>query len=233
MTLHQRMIVKRDNLTEIDFVSSPPGPLREGECDAQITLLALTANNVTYAVAREELGYWDFFPVERPGWGCVPSWGFANITDSRASGVESGRRIYGYFPYASHLRLRVGSVNQSGFMDVSPHRADKADMYNRYDFVDQDASYQLRDEALISLFRPLFTTSFLIDDHLRLRSELELNQIVISSASSKTAMALAFLARSRADRVNLIGLTSQSNSGFVESLNVYDQVLVYDDVKSN
>jgi len=66
-------------------------------------------------------------------------------------------------------------------------------------------------------------------DHPRRRLGAE--AVVLSSASSKTAIALAFLlARRRQGRV--IGLTSPRNAAFVESLGFYDRVLAYDEVPS-
>src|SRR3546814_17500247 len=53
--------------------------------------------------------------------------------------------------------------------------------------------------------------------------------ILLSSASSKTAFALAWcLHRRRA--VEVIGLTSPGNRGFVEGLGCYDRVSLYDGI---
>ncbi len=57
------------------------------------------------------------------------------------------------------------------------------------------------------LLRPLFFTSFLIDDQLADEGLTERGPIVISSASSKTAIAAAFLLAQR-QGVELVGLTS-------------------------
>ena len=57
------------------------------------------------------------------------------------------------------------------------------------------------------LLRPLFFTSFLLDDQLADDGLVERGPIVISSASSKTALAAAFLLTQR-DGVEVIGLTS-------------------------
>jgi hypothetical protein len=55
--------------------------------------------------------------------------------------------------------------------------------------------------------------------------------VVVSSASSKTAYCLAFLLKQRG--VPVVGLTSTSNVDFVGSLNVYDQVVLYDQIASD
>ena len=56
-------------------------------------------------------------------------------------------------------------------------------------------------------------------------------QYLITSASSKTSIALAFTIRARGERPS-IGLTSEANRDFVESLGCYDQVITYNEVQS-
>lgn len=75
----------------------------------------------------------------------------------------------------------------------------------------------------LSLLRPLLMTSFLLDDQL---SETPLKTLVLSSASSKTAMGLAWLARRRGLKV--VGLTSPAHLETLESTGLYDQVTAYD-----
>ena len=81
------------------------------------------------------------------------------------------------------------------------------------------------------LLRPLFATSFLIDDFLADEGLLEPGTVILASASSKTALATAFLL-SRRRGPEVIGLTSAGNLGFVEGLGVYDRAVTYDQVES-
>ena len=82
------------------------------------------------------------------------------------------------------------------------------------------------------IFRPLFTTSFLIDDFLQDNGFFGASQIILTSASSKTAVSLAYLLQhaksSRNHEVEIIGMTSTGNIDFVESLGYYDKTLDYD-----
>jgi hypothetical protein len=55
--------------------------------------------------------------------------------------------------------------------------------------------------------------------------------VLISSASSKTSIALAFQVK-QGGRARTIGLTSARNAGFVRGLGSYDEVVLYDDVAS-
>ena len=79
--------------------------------------------------------------------------------------------------------------------------------------------------------RPLFFTSFLIDDQLVDDGLAARGPIVISSASSKTAIGAAFLLAQR-EGVELIGLTSAGNVEFVEGLGVYSRTVTYDAIES-
>ena len=81
------------------------------------------------------------------------------------------------------------------------------------------------------LLRPLFFTSFLIDDQLDDEGLTGRGPIVISSASSKTAIAAAFLL-SRREGVELIGLTSPRSAEFVAGLGIYGRVVAYDAIDS-
>ena len=81
------------------------------------------------------------------------------------------------------------------------------------------------------LLRPLFFTSFLTDDQLADDGLTGRGPIVISSASSKTAIAAAYLL-ARREGVELIGLTSPGNLEFVEGLGIYGRVVAYDAIDS-
>jgi hypothetical protein len=76
---------------------------------------------------------------------------------------------------------------------------------------------------------PLFFTSFLIDDFLNDNAFFSAEAVVVSSASSKTAIGTAFLLHHR-PAIEVIGLTSARNVAFVEGLGVYDRVVPYDDI---
>ena len=81
------------------------------------------------------------------------------------------------------------------------------------------------------LLRPLFFTSFLIDDQLDDEELTTRGPIVISSASSKTAIGAAFLLAQR-DGVELVGLTSPRSADFVEGLGIYGRTVTYDEIDS-
>ncbi|WP_446000185.1 DUF2855 family protein [Pseudomonas aeruginosa] len=208
-----------------------PEALAEGQALLAVGEFALTANNVTYAALGDALRYWEFFPAGE-GLGIVPVWGFAEVLASRCPGVEPGERFYGYYPMASHLLVAPAQVRGSGFVDASEHRRNLPSVYNQYLRCSSDPLYRASDEALQMLLRPLFTTSFLLDDFLAEHAFFGATDLLLSSASSKTAIGLAFLLqRNRAQRgqdYRIVGLTSAGNRAFVEGLGCYDEVLAYD-----
>jgi len=219
-------LVKRDDLRECRVVESEPPAPEPGQALLRVDSFGLTANNVTYAVMGEAMSYWDFFPAEH-GWGRVPMWGFAEVERSEAEGVDPGTRLFGYLPPSSHLLVTPADADGTGFVDASPHRAALPSAYHRYLATGSDPFYSTDSEAIQMLLRPLFFTSFLIDDQLDDEGLTGRGPIAIASASSKTAIAAAFLL-ARREGVELIGLTSAGNAGFVEGLGIYDRTVAYD-----
>ena len=60
--------VRRSAFAETQAVSVDRPQLAEGEILVAIDRFALTANNVSYALSGDMIGYWKFFPVAEP-WG--------------------------------------------------------------------------------------------------------------------------------------------------------------------
>ena len=194
----------------------------------RIDTFGLTANNVTYAVVGDLMGYWRFFPAADEPWGRVPVWGFAEVEASSHAEVAEGERYFGYWPMSSHVLLEPVSVGPHGFTDGAAHRADLSPIYNRYQRAapsDADA------EARRSILQPLFATSFLLDDWLGTAEMFGADAVVVSSASSKTALGLAHLLSGR-QRARVIGLTSPAHVDFVKSTGAYDGVIAYGDLSA-
>jgi hypothetical protein len=224
-------LVKRADLRETRVAESETPAIGSGQALLRVDSFGLTANNVTYAVFGETMSYWDFFPAE-DGWGRVPMWGFAEVEESEAEGVEAGgTRLFGYLPPSSHLIVQPVATGEGGFVDGSPHREALPSAYHRYIATGSDPFYRADTEEVQMLLRPLFFTSFLIDDQLADEGLIERGPIVISSSSSKTALAAAFLLRQR-DGVELVALTSPRNVSFVEERGIFDRVVAYDAIDS-
>jgi len=223
-----RLETRKDALGTTRLRSAPDaGTLAAGEVLLRIDRFALTTNNITYAAFGDAMmKYWSFFPTGDAAWGHMPAWGFADVVASSVEGVAVGERFYGYFPVASHLRMRPVRVTGRGFYDGAPHRGELVSAYNQYMRCSHDAGYDPALEDYQMLVRPLFITSFMLADFLEDNAFFGARQVVVSSASSKTAYGTAFCLRQREGR-SLVALTSERNRGFVENLGCYDQVLAY------
>ena len=202
-------------------------PVAAGEVLLAVRRVALTTNNITYALFGERMQYWQFFLSGEAGWGIVPVWGFADVLASRAEGLREGERIYGYWPLATHLRVQAAQVSRGRFVDAVPHRAELPPIYNQYLRCAADPTYREHDEGALAIVKPLFTTAWLLADFFHEQHWCGARQLVISSASSKTAYATAWCAR-QLGGVQVVGLTSPANLGFVRALGCYDRVLTYD-----
>lgn len=203
-------------------------PVGEGQARLKLDLFSLTANNVTYAaMGTGMLGYWDFFPAS-DAFGKVPVWGFATVIESNAPGVEVGARYYGYYPLAETLDVTPAKAGPRGFADAAPHRAPKAAIYNQYVNIAADPAYDAAFEPEQTLFRPLYGTGWWAADCIR-QSATPI--VVLSSASSKTALATAHQLRAGGN-VELIALTSPGNAAYVRGVGLYDRVVLYDDAAS-
>lgn len=219
----------RADLHHSRFVNSEPAPPQEGGARLRIESFGLTSNNITYAVFGEAMNYWGFFPASDPGWGKLNVWGYAHVEESRHPDLPEGTRVYGYFPCASHLLVVADRIDAKGFIDAAPHRKKLPSAYQAYRNVATDPVYSPDREDEHVLFFPLFYTSFLIDDFLADEQFFGADTIVISSASSKTALIAAYLLAQR-DGVKTVGLTSAGNRKFVTGLGVYDSVSLYDEI---
>lgn len=223
------LFVKRSALGETRLAPAAAIELDEGEAALRVNVFSLTANNVTYGAFGDFLKYWQFYPAPE-GWGRVPVWGFATVTESRSDSVKPGDRVYGYLPMSTAFKVKAGARKHGGFSDESAHRAGLAPVYNRYELTSEDKLYAADTEDLQVLFRPLFVTSFLIDDFLADADYFGGRQIVFSSASAKTAYAAALLLKARG-AVKVVGLTSPGNVAFVQGLGFYNEVVAYGDVE--
>ena len=206
--------------------------LAVGEVLLRVDSFAFTANNVTYAMFGEAMQYWKFFPTGEPEWGMIPVWGFATVAASTVDGLAVGERFYGYFPMATHVIVQPGRVTPGGFVDAAEHRAALPAVYNQYSRCSTDPGYQPTMEAQQMILRPLFVTSFLIDDFLVDNAFFGAQRVLLSSASSKTAYGTAFCLSQPRQRkeVEVVGLTSSANLDFVRGLGCYHEVLTYDEI---
>jgi len=224
-------LVRKDRLTVTELTEAPGAPLGEGQVRLAVDRFALTANNITYAAFGEAMNYWNFYPA-KAGWGRIPVWGFGRVIESRRPDVETNDRFYGYYPMSSSVVLEPDRLSPKGFVDAAKHRAALHAVYNTYTRCGTDPFYAAQTEDIQALLRPLFITSWLIDDFLADNDFFGAggrgsSTMLISSASSKTAYGTAFQLAQR-NLGAVVGLTSAANVAFCQSLGCYDRILAYD-----
>jgi hypothetical protein len=193
----------------------------------KVDRFAFTANNITYATLGDQLKYWQLFPAP-DGFGNIPVWGYGDVIASKHPLVAEGERLFGYFPMATHLVIEAGDVSKRGLRDIAAHRQGVAPVYNAYARVSDNAAFAGCDGDYQALLRPLFMLSFLVDDYLAENGFFGARRVMLSSASSKTAIGLAHLLHTARKDIGVIGLTSAGNSDFVASLGCYDEVVTYE-----
>lgn len=203
----------------------------------RIERFAFTANNVTYAVLGRSMSFFGFFPAEK-GWGRIPVWGMATIARTSREDLAQGARFYGYFPMSSYVVVRPSKVTQRSFVDAMPARCDLFPLYNAYSRMLPEFGFAPELDHIQLLLRPVFITSFILDDLLDDEAAFGARVVAISSASSKTAIGLAHLLAKRkrngaaSIQIEVVGLTSARNRSFVENLRLYDRVATYDAIEA-
>ncbi len=209
--------------------------LGDGDVLVRVDRFGLSANNITYVVLGDRLGYWSFFPPEGAdanGWGVMPVWGFGDVVESRAGDVAVGERLFGYFPPATHVVMRPEGGADRPVLDTAAHRADLPRGYNTYQRVPSMPGHDPAEDDLHMLLFPLHITSWALWDTIASASWFAAEQIVVVSASSKTALGLAQALQRDEAAPATVGVTSSRNREFVEGLGVYDAVVDYDDIES-
>jgi hypothetical protein len=223
-------LVRKNDLASTRLATTEDAPLADGQVRVRVEAFALTSNNITYAAFGDAMNYWQFFPTGEDGWGVIPVWGFGAVVQSLHPGVAVGERLYGYYPMASATVLTPARLSTAGFQDGAPHRRELHPVYNQYLRCSADPFYTPDTEDIQALLRPLFVTSFLIDDFLADNNFFGARSMLLSSASSKTAYGTAFQLAQRPG-IEVIGLTSPANVAFCESLGCYSRVLTYDQLE--
>lgn len=235
MTLGTSLTVDLNDLHRMEARTSslsddtvPP----EGSAVLSVDRFGLSTHNVTYADSATSLGYWSIFPAP-DGTGTVPVWGHATVVRSGHPQLVSGATFYGLLPMATHLLVTPNDVGPRGFTDASTHRRSAAPVYNRYlDGSTDPVAQASPSSALEVVLRPTFTTSFLLESDLASNAWYGADAIVLTSASSRTAIGAAHVMQTRTQRPAIIGLTSGQHLTDVRELGCYDRVLDYDDVAS-
>ena len=239
----QQIWVDQQNLANTNVVTRDINisDLQQDEVLLETDSFGFSANNITYAALGFKMGYWGFFPAksdkdidEAHGFGIVPVWGFATVKASCHRDIKVGEKVFGYLPMASHWVIKAGKVAPHGFSDIHEKRKSISPVYDQYLRCAADPGYDKNREAWQLNFRPLYMTSFVLDDYVAEKANNE--TLLLSSASSKTALGTAQLLKdqkaSRDASYKVVGLTSKQNVDMVKASGCYDEVYSYDELSA-
>lgn len=215
-------VSRDDPLTRIRVASQGvhmPGP---GRVLLHVERFGISSNNLTYALLGDLLGHWKPFPTEA-GWGRVPAWGVATVIGGDSDIAPVGSRFAGYLPMASHVTV-AAVRSTSGLEITAPERKGMSSIYRELRRIDIDDTW---DDAWIDpevLMLPVSLAAGVLDHDLQAAG---INHVLISSASSKTASAVAQMLSKRG--VHVIGLSDHSRKEIVIAAGGFDEVFSYEE----
>lgn len=217
------VLYKRDDLTVSEVRRVSGDPLLPGEVRLAVERFGLTVNNATYARFGDDsvIAFWRAFPGP-PGYGRVPVWGFARVEESRHPGVAVGGRYFGYLPMSTH-HVVAAEPGDRGFVDITAQRDFLHPWYRTYELVGEPGPLDDR----WALLHPVYPAAFNLADLLERQAALGARSVVITSASSKVALALVEELAARRVPIRAVGLTADRHTAFVSGLELYDTVVPY------
>ena len=213
--------------------SSRRAPGRRGP-SPRSTRSRSTSNNVTYGVFGDALQYWNFFPRRR------------ELGTRARVGLRRGRRVRRRASSRSGAACTATSrwppssssspaaSTRAASATWRAHRQPMAAAYSRYLFTDADPVLRCgpRSRTRWCCGR-LFFTSFVIDDFIADNDMFGASTVVVSSASSKTAIGAALPAR---ERGKVCASSASPRPGIPtssRSLGCYHDTVTYDDVSTH
>ncbi len=234
MTLDQNQTfeVCKTDLAQHRVTSVQQSPTAPGEIKVQIVRFGLTANNITYGVVGERIGYWKFFPPQDNAWGVLPVWGIGIVEESKTEGISVGERLFGYWPMSGQTTLEPQKVQPDRFFDGAAHRRELPAVYNRYVRLSNDPAYDPAMDDLRMVLWPLYATSYCLYDFAKDNDWFGAEQVLIVSASSKTGIGTAYAIKEDRDAPPVLALTSAGNAQKVRALGLYDQVMTYEEIEN-
>eukprot|EP00937_MAST-01D_sp_MAST-1D-sp2_P007922 g7922.t1 len=231
----EQLVVNRKDGRQARLVPCAPEPapesLAEGEILMRCIKVNLTANTVTYALAGEDklLNYFGHFPLDDAEYALSPAWGVAVVAGSRCAGFDVGMRVGGFYPMAPWCILRPkGPPRGMRFVDGTPHRQRFFKPYQEYlvrprpDTEDEEDATSLSDMGL-------FMTGWGMPHEASMMEPAAPQVLLLTSASSRTALAAAFTATrdERLRGLKVIGLTSEANAAYCRGTGLYAEVHTY------
>lgn len=218
----------------------PAEPTQQsGTVSLEILKSGLTANNTFYLRFgdKDPFNFFHCYPVDSTAelvqdkstshdeFVHPPAWGVAQVVASTIDEIVVGTKYLGHLPIATSVTFKDVSVNEEGNMVVKRPKVDAA--YNVFRKIDPDDALLTEEYGDLALVCwPGIMTGFGCFSTLQMKGYYGADNLVITSASSKVALALAFYLKDSGK--NVVGYTSKSNVPFCQSTGLYSQILDYD-----
>merc|ERR1711879_117998 len=147
--------------------------------------------------------------------------------------VAVGTRLYGLVPPSKYTVQRVSGTIVGTKGDPNIVELEMEDVpYNMRRFQEMEIVEGNDDDPVFEDWRivakEIYKMAFYMDEQLLVETGM-INSVIISCASSKTALALAYCLRMREMRY-VVGFTSKEHLDFVKSTDLYHEVFCYEDV---
>ncbi|CAJ1335517.1 unnamed protein product [Effrenium voratum] len=161
-------------------------------------------------------------------------WGFATVMESTHPKVAVGTRLYGIMPPARFQVQSVGGIipgkkDEPSLVELTMEEVPfNLRRFQEMEVVSDGLEPHLEDWIIST--KEIYTMAYYMDEQLLVDTGM-INCVVISCASAKTALALAFCLRMR-DMRYVFGLTSKEHLDFCRSTDLYHEVFSYEDVAS-
>eukprot|EP00931_Biecheleriopsis_adriatica_P106107 TRINITY_DN8061_c1_g1_i1.p1 TRINITY_DN8061_c1_g1~~TRINITY_DN8061_c1_g1_i1.p1 ORF type:complete len:481 (-),score=111.08 TRINITY_DN8061_c1_g1_i1:17-1459(-) len=212
--------------------------LGQGEvlmCVEKFALSQMALGYLLKGFTRTFGAYHNFYKFPEDGLYRSACWGYGRVMESTHPKVAVGTRLYGLMPPARYQVMPVGGIVPPGkngepalvelAMEDVPFNLRR---FQEMQVVSDGAEPQLEDWIIAT--KEIYTMAYYMDEQLLVDTGM-INSVIISCASAKTALALAYCLRMREMRY-VVGLTSKEHLEFVRSTELYHEVYSYEDVAS-
>ncbi|CAL1142848.1 unnamed protein product, partial [Cladocopium goreaui] len=148
--------------------------------------------------------------------------------------VPVGTRLYGLMPAARYQVQTVGGTIPGKTGEPSHVELSMEDVpfnlrrFQEMEVISDELEPHLEDWIIST--KEIYTMAYYMDEQLLVDTGM-INCVIISCASAKTALALAFCLRMREMRY-VFGLTSKDHLEFARSTDLFHEVFSYDDIES-
>ncbi len=263
-TVNYSFVTKKENRSKIELLKTRATTKNEIDSEEdkikfKVIKGSLTANNKFYLAFGDKppFNFFNCYPVDAER-SCLVSpsandenvgtsyahpcvWGIAQVTESRLENVEVGTKFIAMLPIGETVSFKnawLDSEDDNKLIVDRPNTNPAYNVFTKLNDLGDGNDERYEDIALACM--PGISTGFGLNYNLRKNDFYSADVIVLTSASSKVALALALYLRYNGKdddqpkvMKKIVGYTSESNREFCRKTGLYDEVLGYDDSLSS